>query len=877
MKDNNLKQRSVYISILLFLCILFSPVQENLTLEQLQISVIPCPEAKPVSSVTISGQTVQAPRSPVEEQTLLSVLSHADTDEAGYAIVSLALTGSLEAFEKILDMKDPVLLRHYVRHYQNRDGSTCLDPVIEDAVIEHFNDPGMRKIFIIFFRKNIYQSKRLFNLLIGHVPDLELPDPGGHLVKALVATNLDDIEQQVLEYAVNLNARVDQKHWWFFPQIEKQYFDFFVQRQYEPVLPFMRLILDEVHYSTVKGSFKTHIINRHRYIYSALDAFSSPRTADIFIRQLSKLPGTTRDSFFVNEFNAGGEYAVKHAVTDEQKKQVTHYLIQILDSVLPDREPADRIIHGKAIELLGKTGTRISGERLLTELKRLIDIAEKRYSASAIVKILLSLDGIPKDAEINIPEFLRLAVRLDKRSRFFHVPTILVKHQHPEGHAFLLSALEQLITSDEDLRRVLGFDNERAFNIALDHVLQFRDEVYLNITRDWIDVLFRDNKLSEKLFVSTSEYLNEIMESRSPAYQEVIRERETLKEAERRQRADEKQAQWKQKLESMFAQQTLPEGIKKNILALNRANSGISAKWLIVAGKDILPYAHEILLDPEVSIRIKYRLIDVLGAIGDPRSIDPIIEVTRAHPEGGLYKAAFLTLGQMQQTPDSVAFAAEQLQQEQLPRIQRSALVYFAVHRDIRALTWAEQYSGPGTIPEVRIAGLYLLARLGETKAIHPLLDLLNQGQNRLQEETLLRALAELTTPEGFRSQLAKISIDRRGRGYKTALHIAEFRHGTGDVRIAAAEQLFHSPYVMDKREAVRYLIQQNQVEVLGKYIPPDPSFSLLPEMAAVYSESPISILVVIEARRMGLKIERTPDGIRFVVGKPAMIKDGKE
>lgn len=47
--------------------------------------------------------------------------------------------------------------------------------------------------------------------------------------------------------------------------------------------------------------------------------------------------------------------------------------------------------------------------------------------------------------------------------------------------------------------------------------------------------------------------------------------------------------------------------------------------------------------------------------------------------------------------------------------------------------------------------------------------------------------------------------------------------------------------------------------------------------IAAVYSESLIIMFVVIEARRLGLKIERTPDGICFKEEKSDVIKDSKK
>jgi hypothetical protein len=69
----------------------------------------------------------------------------------------------------------------------------------------------------------------------------------------------------------------------------------------------------------------------------------------------------------------------------------------------------------------------------------------------------------------------------------------------------------------------------------------------------------------------------------------------------------------------------------------------------------------------------------------------------------------------------------------------------------------------------------------------------------------------------------------------------------------------------MDKREAVRYLIAQNEVEILWKHFQTY-SFLMMPiEMEAVLSESPIGMIILVEARKMGLRIDQISEGIRFI------------
>ncbi len=69
----------------------------------------------------------------------------------------------------------------------------------------------------------------------------------------------------------------------------------------------------------------------------------------------------------------------------------------------------------------------------------------------------------------------------------------------------------------------------------------------------------------------------------------------------------------------------------------------------------------------------------------------------------------------------------------------------------------------------------------------------------------------------------------------------------------------------MDKKEAARYLIAQNEVETIWKYLQTY-RFLMMPiEMAEVHSESPIGMIILVEARKMGLRIELFSEGIRFI------------
>ena len=267
------------------------------------------------------------------QKVLLQKLDDPDPKIVQDAVRALAQAGSLDAYRTLLTRGDTNLLRQYASRYRNRDGTEYLDPEVEASIVENIGNPVIADPLLSFFHKNIYRGTDLFDRLIRMTPDFKQTRVAVLMVKALVATNLPDIEQKVLDHAVRINAIVDQMSWWLIPEIERNYFYFFLKRGYIPAISFMQSILDETHYSLVRGNPQTHLFNRHRYIYYILDKFPSSHVGNVFIKQLGKLPGVERNTLFSNELKAAGEYAVKYGLTYEQKEETNKHLIQILKSI----------------------------------------------------------------------------------------------------------------------------------------------------------------------------------------------------------------------------------------------------------------------------------------------------------------------------------------------------------------------------------------------------------------------------------------------------------------------------------------------------------------------------------------------------------------
>jgi hypothetical protein len=217
----------------------------------------------------------------------------------------------------------------------------------------------------------------------------------------------------------------------------------------------------------------------------------------------------------------------------------------------------------------------------------------------------------------------------------------------------------------------------------------------------------------------------------------------------------------------------------------------------------------------------------------------------------------------MPMTKESFDFASAQLTENSSVNAQRSALVYFALHRDQRALKWAKKYSSTDASNDLYLAAVFLLARLGEPDAKGLILESLKREQKLSDLETLLRALAEVTTPEEFARHTGNMNLDENSKWYKTAERITEFRNSEGKRKAVFAERLLTSNIHWDIREAARYLIREDETEILQRQLLQDPRVELPIVMEAMQHRAGRTIYL--EARKMGYRIEETPEGIRLI------------
>jgi hypothetical protein len=181
---------------------------------------------------------------------------------------------------------------------------------------------------------------------------------------------------------------------------------------------------------------------------------------------------------------AVGEYAVKHALSLEQKKEINRHLIHLLESIRMESQmdtavSVDFAIRIDIIKLPGKTGTETSARALIMELDQTVHRPENRTYATLVAQIMDSIMKLPAEAEINVAEFLHAARDLDDLNRFLYIPQVLVKHRTPEGHAYLLTTLEEILTSEKNFGGIYGSDRNGAFMRIMKDLTRFCETEYV--------------------------------------------------------------------------------------------------------------------------------------------------------------------------------------------------------------------------------------------------------------------------------------------------------------------------------------------------------------------------------------------------------------
>ncbi len=825
-----------------------------------------CPRIEnPRLVVTIDGVEVRAPASVGEINERISMLSGLDRDERLRSAISLGLAGNIDAFRRILESRDLANLSTYGRFYLNPTRDQCIDQNIEDAVLENMGDPELRSALTGFFENGLYQRRELFDLLIGVDFDDGKPDDFNRVVMALLATRLEGIEDDVLAQAKSYLDHDTPVRKRVLPGVHRRWVEFFGRRDYIAAIGYMENLLLAEGWDETIDSFISEFSQTRSRVYLTLNGFDSPEVAEVFIRQLGRVVERCPSELVLYEISAFGPFTVQHASTDDQKRQIANLLAELLGigpAAEQTRAANDYRTHKEIVELLSELGTVDAAAVLVADLQRLTGLDDPKLADPLIVSTFEALRYLPEIVDLDVPAFLEVAARLPESYRLHNVPTILDAHPDPAAHAFYLDQLRWIVENWDGFKTRYHTEPERALAFVIDRLLAFDEPDQLLMTRNAVDELYQEGKLDEGRYRATSVQLNDLLGDESAVYRELQERQRIAREDEVREQHEEETAEW----DVVFEENTSPDGIRANVQALGQrdARSKSAASWLVIAGADALAPAHEALADPSAPDEARIALLQILGEIGDPRSVQPLIRFTRSNADNRTYLGGGLrTLALMPPSAETFDFALELLEADRTTLMKQQALVYLALVREPRGAKIARTFSTPTTDPDVRVAALFLASRLGDAEARPAIVEMLETTEDRSYREVLLRALAELSTPDVFDAFARENPNLISPATIRELQPLAVFRHADGDRKIEAARHLVASEFDWDRRDAVQFLVEEGHIEVLSGYLQPGP-FTGQPLMKTILY-SPRGVQIFAQIRRMGYRVDETPGGLAIV------------
>jgi hypothetical protein len=821
-------------------------------------------------------EVVKAPQFKEEVKTRFVELASDKKWRRQAAISALALAGNLELFERLLAEGDSDGIATYASNYLRADGNLCIDPKIEKTIIRYFHDARFSRAFLKFFHKNLYSSRALFETLTPVQFEADNPDQYAPMVKALCATRLAGLGQEMLAIGKSALPHTTPVQKRVMPEVHQSLIRYFASQQL-PVFSYFRSVLAAEPRSEAVVYFQNSYAQTRVAIYQALAQYHDEESFSLFLEQLGELSREPWGPFYVNDLHQLLIHLKVHPLFQEKKDKVIPLVSKILatpslpglSGFMPPRERAgepefyDQQVRKEVYVFLVDIDSKAAVSLLLDELASLVMRPTDDFSGSVINALLQGLVSLSEDTPVDVVRLLDIIDTVKVQGEMLQVVEILGRHPHPAGFSFVLNQFGRSF-SEQDAKAELVSQNQIAARL-FDNLLQFSAPEYLTQTRNTIDALFLKEMLTEERYIQMSGALAVLLGEVSPTYLAVLEAKKKDKEANRQQELVAAQARWRQEMVEEYVRQSSEEGIAANIEAL--AKFGSDAKkagyWLIRVGKPILPQAHVALAEPSVSPELKMQLIVVLGEIGDVSSVPFIISAAQIEPVNTMVlKDAFLSLARIPQTQEATSFAQKWLAiQESSSRAKMSALVYFASHRDRQAGVWSRKFSSQGNEPPLRAAALYLGAMLGEKDIIGAIMQMLAKNQNQAIGHVLWRGLAEITNNKEFKDAMRTLQAKESEELSQIGQYV-RFRNSEGQEKIGLAEELFtaKSPYYAES--AIEFLLEIKEFGILAKYFEKKEPFVMSLEMGLYMST--VAQRIFSEARRQGYSVEEKDGKIHF-------------
>ena len=152
------------------------------------------------------------------------------------AIMRLAMAGNLDTFRLLLGNADPDGLFIFASRYLNRDGTVCVDPELERAIVEGLRDPDLGRSLVGLLGWNTYRDMRTLQAL-REVPFEPIPSRADKYTafgRAITSTHLLGVEADVLAHARNFMPLDTPLKKRVLTSLHQHYVDFFTRRRYAP-------------------------------------------------------------------------------------------------------------------------------------------------------------------------------------------------------------------------------------------------------------------------------------------------------------------------------------------------------------------------------------------------------------------------------------------------------------------------------------------------------------------------------------------------------------------------------------------------------------------------------------------------------------------
>jgi hypothetical protein len=205
-----------------------------------------------------------------------------------------------------------------------------------------------------------------------------------------------------------------------------------------------------------------------------------------------------------------------------------------------------------------------------------------------------------------------------------------------------------------------------------------------------------------------------------------------------------------------------------------------------------------------------------MGFLAEGSSVPVVLELLKKDSKNPLRRDALYILALLPVTKESAAFIIDIANDaNEKWNTRRMAFTWFGFHRDGRGRRYAEILLADPD-PEKRVAGLFVLARLGDKSVLESVSQLLASGAPPNSRDALMWALAEIATPEEFERR-APSSLSW-SRGYKESLLYARYANSGPQQKISLCMEMLRSETVGHRKIAVRWLLENGYASKLRPY-----------------------------------------------------------